>query len=178
VQVDGIDPLIAAIERLTPAQNRAIMVRSLLECAALVEENAKRKQIISGGAVAETGPKGGRRIVQRKAASDRLTSRSGALRDSISTSRSGLPVHIEVGTPYKYGRAHEHGFSGTVSVPKHKREITQAWGKPIERKRITVRAHSRRLNLPKRPFLQPAVQAMGPQFPKVFMANWRKLGRV
>lgn len=57
-----------------------------------------------------------------------------------------------------YANTHEQGFSGTVSVSAHQRTITQAFGKPIKKKQVSVRAHSKRLTIPARPYLQPAAE--------------------
>lgn len=60
--------------------------------------------------------------------------------------------------PVKYGRAHEFGFSGTVTVKQHLRQIKQAFGKPLKAQvQATVRAHAARLSIPKRPFLKPSL---------------------
>lgn len=51
---------------------------------------------------------------------------------------------LEFGTSVPYGAVHEYGFLGTVSVRAHQRG-----GK-------SVRSHQRRMNIPKRAYLEPA----------------------
>lgn len=61
--------------------------------------------------------------------------------------------------PVKYGRAHEYGFSGTVTVKEHLRTVKQAFGKPLAAPRkVTVRAHKANLRVPKRSFLRSALK--------------------
>lgn len=55
--------------------------------------------------------------------------------------------------PVKYGRAHEYGFSGTVTVREHLRRQRGA-----SRDATTVRAHSRRMHMPERSFLRSALR--------------------
>ncbi|KFB94249.1 putative virion morphogenesis protein, partial [Trabulsiella guamensis ATCC 49490] len=62
--------------------------------------------------------------------------------------------HVRVGTPLDYGRTHNEGFSGQVSVSSHKRLITQAFGRALKHGVWqTVGAHQRALNIPQREFL-------------------------
>jgi hypothetical protein len=63
--------------------------------------------------------------------------------------------------PVKYGRAHEYGFQGTVSVKEHLRTIKQAFGKTLASpKTISVRGHSANVNLPERSFLRSALREL------------------
>lgn len=63
--------------------------------------------------------------------------------------------------PVKYGRAHEYGFDGQVTVQQHLRTIKQAWGKPLASpKQITVRQHSRHEHLPERSYLRSALREL------------------
>jgi hypothetical protein len=61
--------------------------------------------------------------------------------------------------PVKYGRIHEFGFTGTVTVREHLRTIKQAFGRslatPVQQR---VREHSARRNLPARSFLRSALR--------------------
>ena len=66
-----------------------------------------------------------------------VTSNAGVARETHTATSHVL----EIGTNVKYANAHQFGFSGTVNVRAHSRK-----GKP-------VRAHSRRMNIPARPFL-------------------------
>jgi phage gpG-like protein len=174
VRISGIDPVLKAMERLSPKENRAIMVSSLVECAELVQKDAKENQIIRGGTAISIGPRGGKRKVQRPPHPTRLTSRTGTLRRSITVDRSPLPFAIEVGTNLRYGRAHELGFDGRVSVRSHWREIRQAFGRNIAARSTHIRAHSRNMHLPRRPFLEPALRATEDRFADIFLKNWRK----
>lgn len=64
---------------------------------------------------------------------------------------------VIVGTNVAYAAAHHFGVDKTVSqrVRAFTRRISQAFGKPIEPKAVTVKAHTRqmKLNLPPRPFM-------------------------
>jgi len=53
---------------------------------------------------------------------------------------------VVIGTNLPYAAIHEFGFSGTVKVPAHTRNG------------FNVRSHSRRLVMPPRPFLNPALR--------------------
>lgn len=77
----------------------------------------------------------------------------------------GIDVRLKDGrieiiyfTNVPYARAHEKGFRGMVSISAHQRTITQAFGKPIQKKQVSVRAHSKRLAIPARPYLAPAAE--------------------
>lgn len=64
---------------------------------------------------------------------------------------------VEVGTNVKYAAAHHFGVSKTVSqrVREHVRRVSQAFGKPVEPRKVTVAAHNRtmKMRLPARPFM-------------------------
>lgn len=57
-----------------------------------------------------------------------------------------------------YAAVHEFGYRGIQQVPGHARTITQAFGRPIDPRRIDVGAHSRRMNIRARPYLRPAIK--------------------
>jgi len=87
-----------------------------------------------------------------KQLSDRLAARYAALRES------GI-VGVRVGSfGVPYAAVHEFGFKGVVTVPNHKRTITRAFGRPISAKTVSVRQHSRRMNIKKRSYLGPALE--------------------
>ncbi len=94
--------------------------------------------------------------------------RTGALRRSIGerVEDTGAEVAGKVGIfsgpTLPYGRAHEFGFSGTVTVSEHLRQVKQAFGRPITPVTATVRSHTRRMHLPERSFLRSALQEFGP----------------
>lgn len=86
--------------------------------------------------------------------------RSGTLRRSVNRRVEETPTSIvaTVGTNVKYGKVHEYGFSGVVSIPGHVRKVATQSVK-VGRKQIAqgiafVRAHTRKLNLPQRSFLR------------------------
>lgn len=64
---------------------------------------------------------------------------------------------IEIGTNVKYAGVHQFGFSGSVSVRSHTRKVKSRDVR--EKKKIIatgigfVRSHTRRMNIPARPFL-------------------------
>lgn len=65
-------------------------------------------------------------------------------------------IKFTYGTKTPYARVNEKGFSGTVNIPAHQRTITQAFGRKIPAKTITVAAHTRMMVIPARPYLNPA----------------------
>jgi phage gpG-like protein len=60
---------------------------------------------------------------------------------------------VRIGTNVPYAAAHNQGFRGRVQVPAHTRRITRAFGRRIEPTEARVRAHTRRMFLPRREFL-------------------------
>jgi hypothetical protein len=89
------------LEKMDPGKNRSIMRAILVDCALLVQENAADRQIAAGGgginAAAPPLP-------------NRLTSRTGHLRNSIGVDRGELPHAVTVGTRVVYGGIHEFGL--------------------------------------------------------------------
>ena len=77
------------------------------------------------------------------------------LKGSIQAAITGY--QIEIGTSVNYARIHQYGgnIQKSVQIPQHQRRIYQAFGKPITPKSITVRPHTRNLNIkiPARPFI-------------------------
>jgi len=88
---------------------------------------------------------------------------TGTLRRSI-----GQPTHSgikhfedfygEIGTRVVYGPVHEFGFEGAVQVPAHTRMQTHVFGRSVPPFPVHVRAHTRFMRIPARPFLWPALQ--------------------
>ncbi len=76
--------------------------------------------------------------------------------------QSATVVAATVFTDSAYARAHEYGFAGTVNVRASLRRITESFGRPISGKTISVRAYSRRMDLPERSFLRSALEDMAP----------------
>jgi len=89
-----------------------------------------------------------------------LRRRTGRLRGSIShdVKIQGDKVVGRISTDVVYGRIHELGFKGQMKVRRHARNIRQAFGRRIEPRTISVRAHTRQVDLPARPFLRPALE--------------------
>jgi phage gpG-like protein len=100
-----------------------------------------------------------RMVVQDKLSGQVLKVRTGTLRRSIdqAVTDEGANVVGTVSTNVKYARVHEYGFKGVVTVRESLRTIRQAFGRPIDAKQITVRAHSRKMDLPERSFLRSAL---------------------
>jgi len=68
-------------------------------------------------------------------------------------------VRLTYGSEVDYAAVHEYGTSQTVSVNQHTRRQTQAFGRELdEPQQVTVRAHSRQMNMPERPYLRPALK--------------------
>ncbi len=103
-------------------------------------------------------------VQQDKLSGQVLEVRSGALRSSIDveTDQSATTITTTVFTDLDYAAAQEYGFFGTVNVRASLRQIKEAFGRPIAAKTISVRAHSRQVDLPARSFLQSALDDMAP----------------
>jgi hypothetical protein len=106
-----------------------------------------------------------RKVQQDKLSGQALVDRTGALQSSIDLriDQSVNMVAATVFTDLEYARAQEYGFSGTVNVRASLRRIREAFGRPIAEKTITVRAHSRRMDLAERSFLRSALEDMTPE---------------
>lgn len=68
---------------------------------------------------------------------------------------------VEVGTNVVYARRHNQGWNGTEQIASHRRVMREVFGvKLAEPITVTVKAHSRKANTPKREFLgmSPGVQ--------------------
>lgn len=105
------------------------------------------------------------RVKSDKLSGQVLKVRTGRLRRSINQRvvREGQGVYGYVGTNVDYGRTHEFGFKGAVSVRAHLRTVTQAFGKPIPPTQQQVGAHTRKVNLPEKSFLRSALREMQPE---------------
>jgi hypothetical protein len=109
-----------------------------------------------------------RTVKEAKLSGQVLKNRTGHLRASIAetVTASGDTVTGRVGIfsgpTVVYGRAHEYGFTGTVSVPAHTRTVSNAFGHAIAPVSVSVRAHTRRLHLPERSFLRSALTEQRP----------------
>ena len=97
-----------------------------------------------------------RRVRAEKLSGQVLKVRTGNLRRSIDTAmvESSNGVVGVVSTNTKYGRIHEYGFKGTMSVKAHMRTNKKS-GKSFK-----VRSFPRSVNLPERSFLRSALGDM------------------
>ncbi len=88
-----------------------------------------------------------------------LKNKTGRLRRSVNFRETESETEIggSVGTNVEYAAAHEYGFQGTVNVRAHLRSITQAFGRPIEPKQITVSAHPMTMNIAEKSFLRSSL---------------------
>lgn len=107
--------------------------------------------------------------LQRKIQDDELSGqilavRSGSLKSSIDLQidQGGDGISATVYSDSNYAAAHEYGFAGTVDVKASLRRITEAFGRPISEKTISVRAYRRRMELPERSFMRSALDDMDP----------------
>lgn len=108
---------------------------------------------------------------QGKVKAEKLTGqvlhvRTGTLRRSINQRVTETPdgVHASVGTNVEYARIHEYGFAGPVSVKAHTQLRKAVFGKALTNpRRIAIRAHSRNVKMPARPFLRPVLDEMAPR---------------
>jgi len=100
--------------------------------------------------------------VMGKLSGDVLRVRTGRLRRSIHPEwdfKQGYSG-ATVGTNVEYAGIHEYGFSGSVLVKSFQREMTKAFGKPISPTQVTVRAHTRNINMAERSFLRSTLREM------------------
>lgn len=103
--------------------------------------------------------------VQATAMNDKLSGqvlnvRTGTLKSSINpnVTESAAGVFGTVGTNVPYGRLHEYGFTGALSISQHVRMQTMVFGRAVSPFSVTVSAHSRNVNYPERSFLRTALQ--------------------
>lgn len=115
---------------------------------------ADRLPAVMRGTVQELGLELLEKVKAQKLTGQVLRVKTGRLRRSISMKMSGNAYFstASVGTNVVYGRFWELGFNGTESVRAHTRHTSKA--------DVLVRAHTRRVNLAARPFLQPALAEM------------------
>lgn len=86
---------------------------------------------------------------------------SGAADGSILTEEHTGGKHIltigtavkAVGTNVTYANVHQFGFNGPQQVKAHGRVQRMAFGRAMSPRRVEVRAHTRQMKIPPRPFL-------------------------
>lgn len=98
-------------------------------------------------------------VVGSKLAGQSLRRVTGTLADSIGTDfrDDGNSVFARVGDLSKaveYAAVHEYGFSGSVSVKGHLRNIKMVWGRTIAPKTITVSPFSKLMNVSEKRYLR------------------------
>ena len=151
VEIQGDREIVARFETLSPKVHLRV-VKALHAVVARLEAYVK------GG----------------KLTGQALHVRTGALRRSIGgvVTESGDTIEGRVGIfggpTLPYGRAHEFGFEGIVTVKEHLRHIkkqTGSFGRGEKRFATgvtTVRAHTAHLRIPERSFLRSALAELGP----------------
>jgi phage gpG-like protein len=111
-------------------------------------------------------------IKSKKLSGGVLNVRTGRLRRSVTgtTSDAAGVITSEVGTNVFYGAIWEKGFKGNVTVKEHERRFssgTSSNGKKIKIRNdrvITVRAHTRALDIKPRPWLEPSLDERYPTY--------------
>lgn len=121
-----------------------------------------------------------RRVMRDKLSGQVLKVRTGTLRRSINqvVLDEADGVAGIVSTNVKYGRLHEYGLKGEVTVKAHLRTIKKAFGKSITPMQIAVKQHTAQRDLPKRSFLRTALEDIAPQVrPELEKAIARAIGK-
>jgi hypothetical protein len=178
IESKGFEKVQRLLKTLKPPTSDKAITAGLIGAAKAVAADAKLNQIIRGGAfmtssigvaAAAFNIKGGR--ADLKVNPHRLTSRSGNLRDSIVINRTKAPRSMEVGPWREYGRTHEFGFSGSVTVKLHQRQVV--FGRKVAKK-FDVGPYSRRMVIRARPFMKPALDKTAPSFSQIFLEEIAK----
>ena len=101
----------------------------------------------------------------RKLSGQVLKVRTGRLRRSVNGRVVEAPGLIsgQAGTNVAYAAAHEHGFTGVVTVKAHLRTIKEAFGRAITPVAAAVAEHTRHMQLPERSFLRSALRELAPE---------------
>jgi phage gpG-like protein len=75
--------------------------------------------------------------------------------------KDGAQTVIEVGSfGVPYAAIHEFGFSGAVGIRAHARTVNTIFGRQLSSPVVqNVRAHSRNVRIPARPYLRPALKS-------------------
>ncbi|KQD30754.1 MULTISPECIES: HK97 gp10 family phage protein [Acinetobacter calcoaceticus/baumannii complex] len=91
-----------------------------------------------------------------------LNKRTGRLGRSITQKLIELSNGVAgiVGTNVEYAPPHEYGFNGDVTVKAHLRMIKMAFGKSISPKQVSIKTHTRKVDLPEKSFLRSALEEM------------------
>lgn len=102
------------------------------------------------------------KVKREKLSGQVLNVRTGRLRRSITQKVIDLSNGVTgiVGTNVEYAAAHEYGFKGDVTVKAHLRMIKMAFGKSISPKQVSIKTHTRKVDLPEKSFLRSALEEM------------------
>ena len=65
-----------------------------------------------------------------------------------------------------YAFIHEFGLKGSMAIKAHLRTIKKAFGRSITPRQVTVKAHSRKVNLRERRFMRDSLDDIGKIVPK------------
>lgn len=77
----------------------------------------------------------------------------------------------------KYSAAIEYGFDNyEENVKEHERVISQAFGKPITPKTVTVKAHTRTMNRKPNPVMRNAAAKVQKEIPQIWQEVQREKG--
>lgn len=100
-------------------------------------------------------------IKSQKLSGQVLKVRTGRLRASITHRMYEQPgsVFATVGTNVVYGRVHEFGLSMDQTIRSHMRLVSVVFGRVLAQPvQVSVRSHTRHVNLPARAFMRPALE--------------------
>ncbi len=163
-KVEGDEAVVAAFRELGPEFTRAAK-RGLQRAALVVEASAKNDFIRHQGEAVGVKKSGATKYAALGPPVEGiLTSRTGALRSSITIADEG-PLSVAIGPTVVYGAIHE--FGGTITRGAHSRLATTRLvgkvfkiGKERFREVQSVKAHEvsgGTINMPARPYLRPAL---------------------
>lgn len=114
--------------------------------------------------------------VKEKLSDQVLRVRTGRLRRSITQEVREVDGQLvgQVGTNVNYAPPHEFGMNADVQVREHMQTRKQVFGRMLKSPiQVTIRAHTRHVNLPQRSFLRSALKEMADSgdIPKEFQAT-------
>lgn len=87
---------------------------------------------------------------------------SGHMNKQVSV--DGNTVTTRIGNNMVYARIHELGFLGQMQIKAHQRVVAKVFGRPVLAHKVDVRAHSRTVNMPKRPYIRPGIDDALPDY--------------
>lgn len=175
VKLSGDKKILRVLSAINPETNPSFVREALVAGGLVIQNNAALKQIKRGGIL-----KSGR---HSKALGNKLTSRSGVGRGSISVNREGLHrFFVDIGSHgagSAYMRLHETG--GRVLKNPHLRQAhkRQAY---TRKGGVSVKAHNVRatavtafqVTYPPRPYMAPAMAATQKEVRDTFTRRWAR----